>query len=114
MACSVASITVYWIDNSNFQAVVSGFANASLPCVLGSHLLFNLKEAVSKNVVDSGGTELSPDDGTITITDVSLIGIPSRYVPLKTYFVRLQVQFTSIFRSHVTNISSCTTTTSHA
>ncbi|KAL5514174.1 hypothetical protein ACEPAG_2262 [Sanghuangporus baumii] len=64
MACSVGSITVYWIDDSNFQAVVSGFANASLPCVLGSHLLFNLKEAALKSPTDS------TDLGTLTVSDV--------------------------------------------
>ena len=53
MACSIASITVYWIDASSFQAVVSGFANASLPCVLGSHLLFNLKDIHERDIQGS-------------------------------------------------------------
>ena len=66
MACSIASITVYWIDASSFQAVVSGFANASLPCVLGSHLLFNLKELQERDV------QRSASEDTMFSTDVTV------------------------------------------
>lgn len=77
ITCSIASITVYWIDDSNFQAVVSGFANASLPCVLGSHLLFNLKEAAEKS--EFGTT----DRGSSSDTNLRFASYSSRNLPIE-------------------------------
>lgn len=64
IVCSVASITVYWTDDGMYKSTVAGFANASLPCVLGSRLLFNLNEAAEK---DSNG---SADRSVSNISDM--------------------------------------------
>lgn len=38
----------YWIDNDNYRATASSFAYA-IPCIIGSRLLMNLKEAGEKD-----------------------------------------------------------------
>ena len=67
MACNIACIVVYWVDDRKFQDVVSCFANASLPCVLGSHLLFNLIEASEKNVYGGTHIPLGTDELPISV-----------------------------------------------
>lgn len=64
IVCSAASIAVYWIDDGVYKSTVAGFANASLPCVLGSRLLFNLNEAATK---DSNGAS---DRSISNISDI--------------------------------------------
>ncbi|KAH8115953.1 hypothetical protein DFH11DRAFT_1583103, partial [Phellopilus nigrolimitatus] len=45
----------YWLDGGLFKSLVSGFSNASLLCVLGSRLLFNLHEAAERGL--NGGSD---------------------------------------------------------
>ncbi|KAH8115946.1 hypothetical protein DFH11DRAFT_1542749 [Phellopilus nigrolimitatus] len=60
ITCGVASMMSYWLGGGPFQSLVSGFTNASLPCVLGSRLLFNLHEAAEKGLNGGTSAEMAP------------------------------------------------------
>ncbi|KAH8115952.1 hypothetical protein DFH11DRAFT_1583088 [Phellopilus nigrolimitatus] len=55
IACDIASLMSYWLDGGLFRGLVSGFSNASLLCVLGSRLLFNLHEVAERGL--NGGSD---------------------------------------------------------
>ncbi|KAH8115949.1 hypothetical protein DFH11DRAFT_1583037, partial [Phellopilus nigrolimitatus] len=55
IACDIANLMSYWLDGGYFRSMVSGFSNASLLCVLGSRLLFNLHEAAERGL--NGGSD---------------------------------------------------------
>ncbi|KAH8115966.1 hypothetical protein DFH11DRAFT_1484686, partial [Phellopilus nigrolimitatus] len=58
IACSVASLLSCWLEEGLFLGVASGLSNASVPCVLGSRLLFNLHEAAERDLNGGSGTEI--------------------------------------------------------
>ena len=61
MVPAIASIIYIWLspteDDDAVIVVVNIFASSSIPCIVGSLLMFNLREAVQMGV--NGGTNIS-------------------------------------------------------
>lgn len=55
IASGSASVIAYWIENDEYRSIASGFSYALLS-IIGSRLLFNLKEVGERDVIiNSGG-----------------------------------------------------------
>ncbi|KAI5120947.1 hypothetical protein M0805_001652 [Coniferiporia weirii] len=66
--CGLASVSSYWIALGQYSSNVSLFANAALPCVLGSRLLCNLKEEAART--SRGGASMSLGGRTTMVSEI--------------------------------------------
>ena len=59
ICCSILSIASYNVNDGSYAGLFSSFSNATLLVILGSRLLFNLKEEGERNMYATMATQSS-------------------------------------------------------
>ncbi|KAI5116272.1 hypothetical protein M0805_002618 [Coniferiporia weirii] len=69
LACGVANVILIYVDEGVMTAGTI-FTNATAPCILGSRILVNLREAAGRNVYASGRSRSGSESGAIDLGDM--------------------------------------------
>ncbi|KAI5116273.1 hypothetical protein M0805_002619 [Coniferiporia weirii] len=69
LACGVANVILIYVDEGVTSAGAI-FTNATVPCILGSRILINLREAAGRNVYASSRSRSGSDSGAVVLSDV--------------------------------------------
>ncbi|KAI5116821.1 hypothetical protein M0805_002879 [Coniferiporia weirii] len=69
LACGVANVILIYVDEGVLTA--GGiFTNATAPCILGSRILVNLRDAAGQNVYASGRSRSGSENGAVVLSDM--------------------------------------------
>ncbi|KAI5116271.1 hypothetical protein M0805_002617 [Coniferiporia weirii] len=69
LACGVANVILIYVDKGVMTAGAI-FTNATAPCILGSRILINLREAAGRDVYASGRSRSGSESGAVVLSDV--------------------------------------------
>ncbi|KAI5115406.1 hypothetical protein M0805_006750 [Coniferiporia weirii] len=69
LACGVVIAILIYV-NEGLVSAWSVFTNATAPCILGSRILVNLREAAARNVYASGWSGGGSESGAVVLSDV--------------------------------------------
>ncbi|KAI5117041.1 hypothetical protein M0805_000116 [Coniferiporia weirii] len=69
LACSVANVILIYVDE---RVAIAGaiFTNVTAPCILGSRILINLREAPRRNMYASGRSRSESESGAVVLSDM--------------------------------------------